>query len=211
MIDEILEEKRLAAEAAEKKRLAEARRSKRKREISMAASWYDGKADMLRVYSFKDAAAEVKDLQESLTFDEAIESLDIPVARFRMMGDLMEWLKVNMKKTPMGWGWKTASGALDIESANDEGIIVQEKVIIWTEIPKDRLVGFFSHYLKLSKESAGKKKAELYMGAALFCKTFGQDDAIQAFLDQAQIESELAARNINAVMNFSPDSTLTAK
>lgn len=208
MRDAVREEKRLVEEAAERTRRAEEKEANRKREISRAASWYDGKADMLRTYGFKDAEDSVRELKQSLTFDEAISSLEIPVLRYKLMGDVMEWLKQSIKKTPMSWGWKTATGALDIESANDDGIIVQEKVIPWLDIPKDRLVGFLTHYLKASEE-VGKSKAELYIGAALFCKTFGQDEKVDVFLDQARIESELAARNIDALMNFSPDSALT--
>jgi len=204
---EVEEEKRAAEAAAEKVRLAREKEANRQLENSMAGGWYNGKAEMLKVFQFAAAAESVKSLQNALTFEEARVGLEMPLERYTLMDEVMKYIQASFNKAPMAWGWKTATGALDIQKADADGIYVQEQLIKWTDIPKDRIASFFTHYLKAS-ESVGKSKANLYIGAALFCKTYGLPGQIDAFLDQARIESELAAKGIDGLMNFKPDASL---
>ena len=204
---EVIEEKRLATEKEAKRRRAEERKAKRALEISMANAWYEGKANMLREYDFDGAMQAVKGLQASLTYEDASTVLNMPIERYKLMDGIMTWLVGVISKSPMKWGWKTASGARDIEKADADGIYVQEKLIAWTDLPKAKLVGFIEHYIK-NDDTTGKGKARLYIGVALYCKTFGVEDKEDHFLEKASDNSELLAKSISGLMNFTPDATL---
>lgn len=208
MKQEVLDEIRRKEEAEEAKRKAEELEARRKRELADAAAWYDGKADLLKNYQFEEAKKQVEELKNSLTFEEAKTQLDIPALRYELMHGAMNFLKAAFNKAPLAWGWPTASGKLDIQRADEQGIYVQEKVIPWLEIPKEKMVGFFMHYLKID-EQVGKAKADIYAGVALYCKTFGAPDSVDDLIDKAINESALTARQIPALMEFTPDPALS--
>ena len=206
--DEVSAEK-AAAEAAEaKKRAAEDLAASKGREIASANEWYSGKADKIRDLKFAEVADEIQSLQKSLTFEESKDILRVPIQRYRLLAAVMKWLKDQFNKAPLTWGWTTPSGKLDIASADDKGIYVQEKLIAWKDIPRERVIGFFTHYLERS-DDVGKSKADLYAGAALFCKTFGYDDFVMdKFVDKAKSESDITAKEIPALLDFQVDKTL---
>ncbi len=205
MRDEVAEEKRAADAEAEQRRLAQQREENRSREVARAAGFYGGLPELLKSYQFTDAMQQVQDLQSSLTFEEAVTALDIPVERYRLLANAMTWLIAQFEKKPMSYGWKTARGALDIPKADGQGIYVQEKLIPWVEIPKERVIGFFSHYLE-KNEDVGKSKADLYAGAAIYCKTFGFDDfTMDGFISKARNESKLTGDKMSALIDFQID------
>ena len=207
MKGEVIEEKRIATEKEARRQRAKERKAKRALEISMANAWYDGKANMLRVYDFGGAMKAIKGLQDSLTYEDATAVLKMPIERYKLMDGSMAWLIGAISKSPLKWGWKTAAGARDVEKADAEGIYVQEKLIAWVDIPKAKVIGFMEHYLK-NDETSGKGKAGLYIGAALYCKTFGVEGKADLLLDMARDNSELAGKSIAGLMNFTPDATL---
>jgi hypothetical protein len=206
--EEVLAEKAAAEAADAKKRAAEEREARKSSEVASAKEWYSGKTDMIKEFRFSAVADEIQSLQKSLTFEESKEILTVPIQRYRLLAGVMTWLKDQFNKAPLTWGWKSPGGNLDIASADEKGIYVQDKLIAWKDIPKDRVIGFFSHYLE-KNEDVGKSKAELYAGAALFCKTFGYDDFVMdKFVDKAKSESDITAKEMPALLDFQVDKTL---
>jgi len=201
---EVDAEKQAAADAAQRQREAEERAARKKRELSMAAGWYEGKAALIKKYKFAEAAEEIEDLQSSFTFEEAKTQLDTPLMRYKLVASLRKWLISEFKKKPMPWGWRTPGGGLDIETADEQGIYVQEKLIPWTDVSPKRMISFFSHYLQRS-EDVGKSKADLYIGAAIFARMADDEDAEEYYLEKAEVESEVAAREIPKLMGIKED------
>lgn len=209
MAAEVREEKRLAAEEAARIKALEEENARHRSEMDQASAWYEGKADHLKRYDFQGVSDAVLRLQESLTFDDAKTILNIPAERYALMAGVMDFLRKTMKDRPFSWGWRTSSGALDITAADKDGLTVQDTLIRWEDIGADRYIFFFSHYLPLA-DITGKNKAKLFMGAALFCKTYGYDSSVESFLNKAEIESPEVARQSAALLAFEPDPQLSA-
>jgi len=167
------EELRIAAEKAEQERQVLIARTAL--EIQQVRNTQAEMRGLFDTNSYEEALEQLKQRAANLETEKGQEAIQVLIGRYDYLVRMKAALIAGMQQTRYPWGWGFGSAARDIESANEEGIIVKGSPVphTWSSVLTPQMLKLVDNYLT-SRDLRARFRVDLAFGAAIYCDMFGQ-------------------------------------
>ena len=201
------ERERLAAEQRERE-AAEERRRQIAREKSMAAAAAEACKARLLQQDFAGIMERLEGDRQRCRTETGREAFDLMLDRYGRIRTMRTFVAEQLGRKPLSWGWIQDASPRDVESANDQHLVVRGRRIPWAEVQPRQMLHFVKHFMALDSIPA-RERASQVLAAAIYCDVLGGDKAAAAFRARAlelypRIEDEA-----NRLLPEEPESTTT--
>jgi len=189
-------EKKAEQEAKEKeaKRIADAEAAERKAaelkaliesEIKLANAAREKVIPTLKLYDFKSAIDEIAAQQATFQTDEGKAAIKVFTDRYNYLQKMKLFIIERLKGEKFAWGWTQSGSAQDIIGADQNGIKITSKTVLWPDVKPAQLLKILEHCID-AKGLSFRTKGEQYLAAAILCYELGATaEVIKKYTEKA--------------------------
>lgn len=166
---------------ARKAREEKAYQEKVEREQQAAQADHGSVTELFQKHQFSAVVQALEQKRNNYNTKAGLAALERYIDRFEYALTMQKELIKNINSHPFAWGWGSGTSARDVVNASREGITVKGKsaIIPWEHISIAKMLRFADHYLDL-RETRISSKANIAIGAAVYCDEFGKEGRAKA-------------------------------
>jgi len=178
------EEKKIAAAQAEERKAAE-QKALVESEIKLANAAREKVIPMLKFYNFKGAIDEIAAQQATFQTEEGKAAIKVFIDRCNYLQKMKSFITEQLKAEKFAWGWTQSGSTQDVLGADENGILIKGKTVLWPDVKPAQLLKIIEHCVGRSGISF-RVRGDQNLACAILCYELGASaEVVKKYSDKA--------------------------
>jgi len=162
------------------------------------------RAEMSILFRENDFKAIISSLEDKLSGYQTVDGkkeMKVVIDRYKEIAAMKKEIISCINAHPFYWGWGHGASARDIIKASERGITLKDSKAIypWKSVGIRQMLKFIDHYVD-SRDTRITSKAQMAIGAAVYCDEFGSSDELD---DKAKAKAKAKSKSyLNKALNY---------